>query len=260
MTPRSRQLALAALPVFVLLLAGAAWQWHQGTQTLWRFVSQGCLLAAQSGHGTGRCAEVSIERGADRGHVVFKDRNGPLQYLVMPTRRVSGVEDPFLLQPDAPAYWAEAWRARRWMAVSQGGPVPREAVSITVNPKWGRSQGQLHLHISCVRPDLRALLQSSPAAQSGTWTTLPGGWQGHAYEVRRVIADDLDGHDLFKEVARQHAGTMDRQGLAAIATRAGDGRNGFWFLRTQTDLPALWLGAIEGDVQDHTCAELQRGR
>jgi len=53
---------------------------------------------------------------------------------------------------------------------------------------------------------------------------------------------------------------MDRQGLAAIATRASDGRNGFWFLRTQTDLPALWLGAIEGDVQDHTCAELQRGR
>jgi CDP-diacylglycerol pyrophosphatase len=255
-TQRRRYVALLILSTLALLLAGLVWKWHDTRQALWRFVSLSCVPAAQSGAGTGKCAEVSLAPGLESGHVVFKDRNGPLQYLLMPTRRVSGVEDDFLLRPEAPPYWAEAWRARRWMAVSHGAPVPREVVSIAVNPKWARSQEQLHLHVSCVRPDLRAFLQALPAARSEAWSAIPGGWLGHPYEVRRIVADDLDGHDLFKDVARQHAGAMDRQGLAAIATRF-DGRDGFWLLRTEPAWPRLWRGAIEGDVQDHACSELR---
>ncbi|XLM23387.1 CDP-diacylglycerol diphosphatase, partial [Chromobacterium piscinae] len=46
------------------------------------------------------------------GVAVLKDRNGALQYLLIPTEKVSGIESPRLLGDDAPAYWREAWQAR----------------------------------------------------------------------------------------------------------------------------------------------------
>lgn len=264
MTPlktKPRHLALVLVATLFVIVAG--WKLVDNRSALWRFVSLSCIPAAQSGTGTGRCVEVSLGQGSggvEGGHAVFKDRNGPLQYLLMPTRRVTGIEDPFLLSSDAPPYWAEAWRARRWMEVSHGGPVPRDAVAIAINPKWARSQNQMHLHVSCVRRDLRAFLRSTPAARSGTWAAIPGGWLGHPYEVRRVVADSLDGLDPFKETANDHPGAMDRQAIAVVATRFDDGRNGFWFLRTRLDLQAVWLGAIEGDVQDHACGVLAGGQ
>ncbi len=40
------------------------------------------------------CAQVKT----DAGYVVFKDRNGPLQYLLMPTYRINGTESPLLTE------------------------------------------------------------------------------------------------------------------------------------------------------------------
>ncbi|MDI8083641.1 CDP-diacylglycerol diphosphatase, partial [Salmonella enterica subsp. enterica serovar Kentucky] len=38
------------------------------------------------------------------GYVVFKDRHGPLQYLLMPTYRINGTESPLLLEPATPNF------------------------------------------------------------------------------------------------------------------------------------------------------------
>jgi CDP-diacylglycerol pyrophosphatase len=40
----------------------------------------------------------------DAGYVVFKDRNGPLQYLLMPTYRINGTESPLLTEPHTPKF------------------------------------------------------------------------------------------------------------------------------------------------------------
>lgn len=252
---RRKLLVVFSVLLLAVILAGG-WQIQRSRTTLWHIVKTSCIPAAQSGK-TGRCAEVSLSNNSDAGYVVLKDRNGPLQYLLMPTKRVSGIEDPFLLTPVAPLYWAEAWRAKRWMDVSNGKPVPREAVSITVNSEWGRSQNQLHLHISCVRSDLKSFLRSKPESNNDSWTSIPGGWMGHPYEVRKLMAATLDGQDLFKDVAKDYANEMGWQAIAAVATNI-NGQNGFWLLRTRMDLLAMWAGSIEGDVQDHSCNEVRR--
>lgn len=256
MTLKRRKLLIIFCAVLLAAILAVVWQVRHSRATLWRIVSTSCIPAAQSGE-NGRCAEVSLSKNTDAGYVIFKDRNGPLQYLLMPTKRVTGIEDPFLLTPEAPAYWAEAWRAKRWMDVANGKPVPREVVSITINSEWGRGQNQLHFHISCVRSDLRSFLRSIPASNNDAWTPIPGGWMGHSYEVRKLVAETMDGQDLFKDVAKDHAGEMGRQAIAVIATQI-DGRNGFWLLRTHMDLSTLWVGSIEGDVQDHSCSEVRR--
>jgi CDP-diacylglycerol pyrophosphatase len=250
---RRRALVKGALVATVILASIGTYMVLHSRETLWRIVDTNCVPAAKAAQPS-RCAQVSITKGVEAGDVVFKDRTGALQYLLMPTKRVYGIEDPQLLASDAPDYLANAWRARRWMDVANGAPVPRDVVSITVNSAWSRSQNQLHFHISCVRADLRTYLRGQNFNEQ--WALLPGGWQGHPYEVKRVVAETLDGIKLFEDIAQGHADEMGRKAIAVIGTTFG-GRNGFWVLKTHIAPLEGWFGGIEGDVQDHACAILK---
>jgi CDP-diacylglycerol pyrophosphatase len=251
---RSRVLAaVAAFAVLAAAAAGEAWM-HHGRLALWRIVSEDCVPAAAAGRPS-RCAAVTRDPSAPADFVVLKDRRGALQYLVLPARRVTGIEDPALLAPDAGDYLADAWRERRWMDVSRGAPVPREDVALALNSAWSRSQDQLHVHVSCVRADLRARLQAIDASIGTAWAPLPGGWRGHPYVVRRIVAESLDGSGLLQELGREHPGEMGRQAIAVVGAR-WQGRPSFWVLETHVDLGERWLAGIEGDVQDHDCAVL----
>lgn len=256
---RRHKILVAGLALFVLLMAAGGTMWLHGRDTLWRIVSENCVPAAE--HGTpSRCVDVSIGKGAAAGDVVFKDKNGPLQYLVIPTARITGIEDAQLLRQEVPLYFADAWRARRWMETIHGAPIPAEDVAIALNSAWSRSQDQLHLHVSCVRPDLKARLKTLSVAPSDSWTSLPGGWQGHPYLVRSIVGDTLEGIDPIRDVAAHVPGAADAMGHQAIAVVGAtlpDGRHGFWLLEDSIAPLSGWLGGIEGDVQDHTCAVLQ---
>ncbi len=260
--PKRSPIAMAGLAlavVLALLAAAAAVSWHHGRDTLWRIVDDRCVPAAMKGSPS-PCVEVSLARGRDAGDLVLKDRNGVLQFLLMPTARVTGIEDPRLLRPDAPPYFADAWRARRWMEARHGGPIPADDVAIALNSAWSRSQDQLHLHVSCVRAGLKARLAPMEGVVGDRWTTLPGGWNGHPYVVRRVVADSLDGVDPIRDVATNvpHAGEhMGRESVAVVGARFAGDRAGFWLLASPVAPLSGWLGGIEGDVQDHGCAVLR---
>jgi CDP-diacylglycerol pyrophosphatase len=246
---RLLMVALLAAPVFV-----AAGVWLHGRSALWRIVSEDCLPAARAGRASA-CAIVSPPDAAGAGYAVLKDRHGALQYLLIPTTRVTGIEDPALLQPGAGAWLAAAWRERRWMETARHAPVPREDVALALNSEWARSQDQLHVHVSCVRPDLRVRLDGARAEIGAAWSPLAGGWNGHPYAVRRIAAADLDGTDLFRELARLRPGSMGGQAIAVVGDTY-EGRPSLVVLATHVDLASAWLGGIEGDVQDHGCAVL----
>ncbi len=249
-----RAAAFAALCAAAAVACGlGAWR-HQGRSALWRIVDGQCVpAAAAAASRPAPCAAVAPGDPAGAGYAVLKDRRGALQYLLIPTRRVSGIEDPALLAAGAPDYLADAWRERRWMDATRGAPVPREDVALALNSAWSRSQDQLHVHISCVRADLRARLRSADAAIGAAWTPLAGGWRGHPYQVRRLVAESLDGSELVRDLVRAQAGAMGRQAVAAIGSDYR-GQPSFWLLATHVDLGAGWLAGIEGDVQDHACA------
>jgi len=249
---RARILVGAALAVIVFTVAGFAW--IHSRSGLWNIVSSDCVPATRSGHPS-KCAVVMPDGASSAGYAVLKDRRGVLQYLLIPTRRVTGIEDPALLAPRAGSYLADAWKERRWMDVSHHAPVPREDVALALNSAWSRSQDQLHVHISCVRPDLRARLAALGSSVKETWSTFPGGWHGHPYEIRRLSADSLDGTNLFDELARTHRDDMGRQAIAVVGGYV-QGHPVFWILETHVDFSSGWLGGVEGDVQDHDCRVL----
>jgi CDP-diacylglycerol pyrophosphatase len=263
MTSRVRPVVVTALTLagIVALLPGSV---HALSSRLWQLVHDQCIVHARAHEPPTPCVELVMngegaQAAEDTGHAILKDRRGVLQFLLIATRRSPGVEDPRLLSDDAPPYWEQAWAAHRFMSELHGEAVPREAVSLAINSTWSRSEDQLHIHISCVRADIRARLLSEDARLGASWSLLDGGWMGHTLWVRRIVAENLSGVDPFREVADHVPGARDSMGhfgIAVVGARFSDGRFGFFLVASPVDLAVAALGSAERDVQDHDCGVL----
>lgn len=224
---------------------------------LWKIIDAGCVPGAASGVMPPPCTRVEMPAGREYGWAVMKDRRGVLQYLLLPTARISGVESPELLKADTPNFFAQAWQARDLLDRLNGHPLPRDAVSLTLNPVRRRSQDQFHIHISCVRPELRARLQAAEADIASDWSPLPGGWLNHTWLVRRVDGEELGGVNPIADIAAHVPGAVDDMGsvgVGVVAMSFKDGRPGFVLMTTQRDDSDATSGLTEHDIQDHDCA------
>lgn len=247
--------------VLGILLAGFGAQAHADSDALWRIIDTRCVPHQVQQGSPAPCALVDLAQGRERGYVVLKDLEGPLQYLVMPTAKITGIESPAFLASNAPDYWGEAWDARHFMDEKLGREIPRELVSLAVNSTYGRSQNQAHIHVSCVDPvvyqQVEVLKDLVPAGQ---WKALPVKLSGNRYLARRVdaAAGDYVGVNPFRLIAGGIPGArgdMGRYSLGMLATRFGDGRDGFILLVTRADLLSANRGHAE-ELQDHDCRVL----
>ena len=96
------------------------------------------------------CERVDLAGGVEQGVAILKDLVGVAQMLAIPTRRITGIEDPQMLAPNAPKVFAAAWSAKPLVEGRLNRALPREAVALAINSKWARSQEQLHVHVDCV--------------------------------------------------------------------------------------------------------------
>jgi len=220
---------------------------------LWRIVHDRCVPAARQGRMVPPCVEVALAQGVRDGYVVMKDLRGKSQYLVLPTARISGIESPRLLQPDAANYLADAWNARSWVEKALGRPLDREDISLAINSAQGRTQNQLHIHVDCIRVDVRKALDGMLPAIGGSWSRLPKPLASHPYRAMRVIGRQLD-IDPLKLLARSlPAGqSMGRQTLVVVGQRFADGRAGFLLLAGRSNVARGNWGSGE-ELQDHQC-------
>lgn len=110
---RVRYFLLALLVAILAALAGGYYWLHSGNpDALRKIVLQQCVPHQQQQQNPSPCAEVNLKGG----YVLFKDRNGPLQYLLMPTYRINGTESPLLLDPLTPNFFWQAWQGREIMS------------------------------------------------------------------------------------------------------------------------------------------------
>src|SRR5690348_3703327 len=174
-----RRIRLAMLAFAAVLCARPALA--ADPDVLWKIVHDKCVPNAQQHNNAARCEEVDLSGGVERGHVVLKDLVGNTQYLVIPTARVTGIEDPALLVAKAPNYWAPAWIARLYVFARVHQELPRSAIGLAVNSVKGRSQNQLHIHVDCVQPDLRRYLARRAARLRERWSDLGEAYNGHRY-------------------------------------------------------------------------------
>jgi CDP-diacylglycerol pyrophosphatase len=243
------------LCLVALLLAPAGAQ-AADPSALWNIVNGKCVPHEQTERDPSPCTAVDIATGVDTGFAVLKDINGVAQFLLIPTARISGIDDPAILQTNETNYWDAAWQARYFVEERLHTSLPRDAIALAINAATGRTQDQLHIHIDCIRPDVHDSLAANLDKVTGVWTPFPVALAGHSYRAIRIDQETLDGVNPFHVLADadpQAAADMGMHTLVAVGATFPDGTSGFVLLDDHADLAAGDRASGE-ELQDHTCA------
>jgi CDP-diacylglycerol pyrophosphatase len=164
------------------------------------------------------CLEVNLADGRERGYIVLTPPIGRPDTILAPTRQIVGLEDPQLLAPDAPNYFALAWAARRWIAPASAD----ERVALAVNSRLSRSQDQLHVHIGCLNADFTARLSKAVGPKTGAWfqsADLAPGLELWTYRTGAKDWSGLQPFPLLKQLVGD-AVSMKRTTLAVAQMKA----------------------------------------
>ena len=202
----------------LLVVTGAA---APNPDVLWTIVHDRCV-PGQSRGDPSPCVLV------EPNFAVLKDLKGVGQYLLIPTAKISGIDDPVVEQPEAGRLFAAAWDARRYLEAKLGRALARDDISLAVNSVDARTQEQLHIHIDCVRREVRDTLREHANAIGPEWAELPFPLAGQSYWAIRIPGDNLADANPFALLER-HLGdpaAMGDHALIVIGSER-DGQPGF---------------------------------
>ncbi len=236
-------------------LGGSAGAHAADPSALWKIVNGKCVPDEKAEGNPAPCAEVDLANGVGKGFAVLKDIVGVAQFLLIPTARIDGIEDPAILAPGEANYWNAAWHSRHFVEDRLHRSLPRDAVALAINSSVGRTQNQLHIHIDCIRPDVRAAIAANLDKVAATWTPFPVSLVGHSYRSILINRATLDGVDPFRILADSSPdvrGDLGMNTLVLVGAHLPDGTDGFVLLDDHVDLAAGDLAAGE-QLQDHTC-------
>jgi CDP-diacylglycerol pyrophosphatase len=216
---------------------------------LWSIVQSRCLADDTLTDGLPPCTKVERQQG----YVMIKDRKGSHHFLLLPIDKISGIEDPLLLQPSSPNYFGLAWDDRG--ALSFTDDIGDDEVLLAVNSEHGRSQDQLHVHISCTRRDVRQILLERESDISDTWQILGAELVNHVYWARRVTMDQFRQLGPFRLLAYGLPRSASDMGRFSVAVTVLNGD--VILLATERNLFDLNFASSE-ELQDHECTSAGR--
>ncbi|MDT3381687.1 CDP-diacylglycerol diphosphatase [Labrys neptuniae] len=222
---------------------------------LWKIVDGQCVPEQQQQAERRHCIEVDLGKGVDHGFAILKDNapTKPYNYLLIPTKRITGIEDEALLAPDAENYFEHAWAARFHLGAILKRNLDWNMVALAVNSAKDRSQNQLHIHVGCVRPDIRNALKNSEAKLSEGWSPLGLPTSDRPYLALKLRQDSLSGFDPFRKIADDIPGARAAMGLQTVVVVGavfGDESKGFYILSRRREDGSPAHGE---DLIDPTC-------
>lgn len=243
-------LAACAALLAALVAAGCSVLASADPNALWQIVNLDCVPAARTKGKPGICTSVDLPRR----FAILRDRQGVAQHLLIPTDRISGVESPLLLAPNAPNYWADAWDARRYVEAAlqkaQHAPLADDQIGLEINSAMRRSQEQLHIHIDCMRADAAAALAAHRSDPARIWAAAMV--DGIRYRVMRVPGPAFD-FNPFDIVARDETSPDKMGGQTILVTGAGPSaaQAGWLIVNSSSDTDG-GTGSAE-TLLDHRC-------
>jgi CDP-diacylglycerol pyrophosphatase len=198
----------------VLMLSGNIS--HADRNILWRKVNSGCIPGYISKNTYQPCSLVDM----NKKNVIYKVDNDKYQYLLLPTDKVTGVEDDKLQRDGTPNYLYDAWLAKTFLTERLGKPIKERFISLTLNSKNARSQDQFHIHISCLSSGANEILSKIPESKmNSTWSkeqiTIPP----YSFYYRKVSLNELIHDNLFQSVSdkvKQEKGSLESTGVAMV--------------------------------------------
>jgi CDP-diacylglycerol pyrophosphatase len=182
-------------------------------------------------------------------YIILKDNSPakPAAYLIIPSIRVTGIDDKQIFTPPVVDFWEYGWQQAQTLVKK-----PADDTALAINSVYGRSQNQLHIHIACVLPVVARTL-AGKAGNIGTDPTMPAqfplGPADHIYRVIETTA--LTGSESpFNLVAAMPGARADMadQSIAVV----GSNTPGTYYV-LDTEANDTNHGAAE-ELLDQTCA------
>ncbi len=245
--------------IAVILLCVGALAWRSGllaradSDALWKVVHGLCVRDERINHNPAPCTAVDLQAG----YAVLRDQRGKTQVLIIPTAKVTGIEDPATRAPGAPNYWQDAWLSRSWVEKLAGRPIPREDVILAVNSIPGRSQNQLHIHVDCIKSEIKATIAADIRSVGPAWAPFPDELYGKYYRAMWVPGADLSAVNPFALLFNGDpaaAADMGNETLVAIPVNSPAGVPGFVLLSDHAHDRDDGHGE---NLQDHGCGVLR---
>ncbi len=246
--PRMRRVLVAAL-VCALSIPVVALAAALDRDALWKVVHRLCVPNKTHFQLPLPCSVVDLQNGEERGWAILNFFVGRTQFLVVPTRRITGIEDPLVGSEALPNYWQAAWAARDLVARNLGKTaLPRDDIGMAINGAGKRGQDQLHIHVDCIRADVRMALNRRISEIGDKW----GDFRllGHRYRARRVFGEEPK-PDPFQLLAEdKQSSPLRDNSLAVFGASSSSGKPGFIVLAERAPNGK----ARAEDLLDHSCA------
>ena len=212
---------------------------------LWNKIASQCIPHYMHDGTYGPCALVDI----NRGFVVYKVDGDKYQYLLLPTDRITGIEDVSLLITQH-NYIYEAWQSRAFLLAKIGKNLSERDIVIAVNAKNARTQDQLHLHISCISGATRSAFDSGVfSGATSSWSTTAIKINSRPYFYRKISEEELKKGNFFKLIKDKVDlinGNIAWTGAALINLDSGN----FVILLA---VGSIFRGGAGEELQDHEC-------
>lgn len=185
--------------------------------------------------------------------VIVKDNNPKktIAYLIIPsTTKVTGIEDKQIFSKPFVNFWDDGWKELKYVLKKPTG----RFTGLAINSENGRDQNQLHIHISCVSPQVAQTLASNDT-NIGTdpkkpWKQLVLGTHNNKYEALKVklLTDTNSPFNLITDIpgAVNH---MKDQSIAVVELKTPDE---YYVLNTYYDPVSKNPGTAE-ELLDQNC-------
>jgi len=257
----ARQIASLILILALLVLTAFLLRKRQ-TETgnaLRQIVHGQCVPDMLTNHLPSPCVAVDLKRK----DAILKDKLGKTQYLVIPTDKATGIEDPAILKPNASNYFADAWDASSLVNQVFHRTLPRTDFAVAINSISGRSQDQLHIHVDCIQTTVKSELAQLGPEIGGTWQKLPVKLMGEEYRALWIAGAELKERNPFRLLADSLPHPAEEMGAHTLVLAGAErsGQPGFILLDGEAPPLAaalssrIRLGYASGEkLEDHQCA------
>jgi CDP-diacylglycerol pyrophosphatase len=218
--------------LFCLTLLVASTATAEPTRDILWVALQTCILAKKTVGQTFPCLAVDLGNQDQPGTGVLRAPGQPTHTVIMPTDHIVGLEAPELQHARGAIYLQEALAARHYVVDALGGRLAIEDVGLAVNAAGGRSQDHLHIHLDCVKPDVRLALRHYAAGIGESWAPMPIALQGSRFFALWVPTDEIKNFNPFAALSRlpERETNLYETSFAVISAPAGDARPGFFVL------------------------------
>jgi len=218
------------LSAMALLLGGCA-----RSDALWMVTQDLCMTHYHLRRDPAPCQQIYQPQRKEQGFSVLQNPRYPYHFILVPNLAMSGIESIALSREGRTDYFGYAWLMRYRLMAAYGADVPDDKLGMAINSAWGRSQNQLHIHLTCLREDVRRQLQAERPFIDEQWRPLPDRLLNHTYYARRVMQPAAMGIYPIASVARHfHLSPpqLAEYGVALIPTTFS-GEKGFILLTTR---------------------------